>query len=208
MKGHRESRASLALKREIGDEEGQAISLHQLSMLYRLKGTTRPRWLAARRRRSWRRKAETSRRRGRDLHQQGLIFTRLARAAADRRRGRDPPARRPSNASRRAWRSAGASGARPARPKALGELGKLWLDAGQVREAIDPLPRHWKYLRARENPARWARPRTSAPSTNARAITRRAERSAGVGVLSSRPATNVGGHRAYIAWVRGKMGSG
>ena len=81
--GHREAGCQRwSSDSEIGDEEGQAISLHQLSMLYRLKED-----YAAALARS--QEAETLNRKlgrevgvARTLHEQGLIHNGLARAAA------------------------------------------------------------------------------------------------------------------------------
>ena len=144
------------MRAQHGNEEGQAISLHQLSMLYRLTedyhhgpgpqpggGGAEPQARASRRG-----VAAT-------LHEQGLIYNlNMARAAGtdDEAAGHRQQAverfQQSLAINRRIGNEAGAA-------NSLGELGKLLRDAGQMREAIaaftEVLP---KLTRRLDNPVK------------------------------------------------------
>jgi tetratricopeptide (TPR) repeat protein len=144
---------SLGLEKERGNKEGQAISLHQLSILFMLRGdyaTALARSEEA---------AEIDRRHNdqaglaADLHQQGLILNALAHAAqsdAERetqRRAAFERFRGSLEIKRRIGNEAGAA-------DSLGELGKLLLDAGQLREAIAAFSEALEIYRRLGNPAK------------------------------------------------------
>ncbi|MBM3123128.1 MAG: tetratricopeptide repeat protein, partial [Chloroflexi bacterium] len=134
------SDVALTIRREIGDEEGQAISLHQLSILYMLKedygaALARSQEAEALFRKLGREVGVAS-----NLHEQGLIYNRQASAAeAARAASGDAEAAAHRQAAfdrfteslaieRRIGNEAGAA-------DELGELGKLLMDAGRMREA-------------------------------------------------------------------------
>ena len=120
---------------EIGDEEGQAISLHQLSMLYMFKEDYAAALARSQEAEALARKLGDEARLASSLHQQGIIYTDLARAAADDAEAATASVGPRSSASTRAWPSNGASGTRPAPPRRWGRWAN-WMDAGQMREAI------------------------------------------------------------------------
>jgi tetratricopeptide (TPR) repeat protein len=141
----------LALHREIGNEEGQAISLHQLSILHMLKEDD-----AAALARS-QESTEIDRKRGNDamlaidFHHQGLIFNRMARAAATG----DEAATHRAAALERFQASLAIArriGDQACAASTLGELGKLWMDAGQMREAIAAFTEAMEIDQRRGNP--------------------------------------------------------
>lgn len=130
---------SRTIHQQRGDEQGQAISLHQLSMLHMLQGTLETALARSREAEVLFRKLGIEAHVAATLHQQGLIFNRMARAAAPERHS-DPGApdhRRQAaerfqeslDIKRRIGDEAGAA-------DSLGELGKLLMDAGQYTEAI------------------------------------------------------------------------
>jgi tetratricopeptide (TPR) repeat protein len=126
---------SMELKQEIGFEEGQAISLHQLSILYMLKEDYSAAHARSQEAEKLARKLNNEQFLAAVLHQQGLIYTDLARAAATS----DEATAHRAAALERFQASLAISrriGDQATTGKALGELGKLWQDAGQMREAI------------------------------------------------------------------------
>ena len=130
--------ASLEIEREIGDEEGQAISLHQLAMLYRSRARWGRRWRAAGRRRRWPASWGIAHGVAKRLHEQGLILTLMTPEQAAASLGVEEGPRALAFArfqeslklSRRIGNEGGAA-------DSLGELGKLLRDAGQYKEAIE-----------------------------------------------------------------------
>ena len=101
-------------KESDGNEEGQAISLHQLSMLYRLTEDYATALARSQEAEALARKLGIEAHVAATLHEQGLIYNRMARAAAPAAAA--ATASKPSPASSRAWRSSAASATRPARP--------------------------------------------------------------------------------------------
>jgi tetratricopeptide (TPR) repeat protein len=148
--------ASLRMKQEDSDEEGQAISLHQLSMLYRHKGDDYATAMARSQE-----AAEIDRKRGdqaglaADLHEQGLILNELARTAqtdeegTTHRRAAVERFQQSLAIKRRIGDQAGAA-------STLGELGKLLRDAGQMREAIAATTEALEIVTRLGNPAKMA----------------------------------------------------
>jgi tetratricopeptide (TPR) repeat protein len=126
---------SLKLEKERGDEEGQAISLHQLSILYMLQGDYPTALARSQEAEKLNRSSGRKHLLAGNLHQQGLILTALARAAQTEEEGttyRRAALERFQQSlaiRRRIEDQAGAA-------DTLGELGKLLRDAGQMREAI------------------------------------------------------------------------
>ena len=199
--------ASLRLKEAIGDEAGQAISLHQLAMLYRMQADY-PAALA----RSQAAEA-LARKLGNDaflaamLHEQGIIYIQMAGAAA----AADGPAHRQQAAqcfqeslaiSRRIGDEAGAA-------STLNELGKLLLEAGQMAEAIAAFNEALAIARKQNNP-KMALSLESLGSVHER----QGEYAAALGKYQEALALkqqymapqNVAITEANIARVRGKMG--
>jgi tetratricopeptide (TPR) repeat protein len=126
---------SLALEKERENEEGQAISLHQLSMLYRFKEDYAAALARSQESEALFRKRNIESHVAATLHEQGIIHIKIARAAAT---GDEAAAHRAAAGerfeaslaiSRRIENQADAA-------DTLSELGKLWMDAGQMREAI------------------------------------------------------------------------
>ena len=128
--------ASLAMKRERGDEEGQAISLHQLSMLYMLKEDYPAALARSGEAEALDRKLGDQAGLAADLHEQGLVYNRMARAAAS-----DAEAGRYRQAafdrfteilaiSRRIGDEAGAA-------DSLTELARILMGSERYREAIE-----------------------------------------------------------------------
>ena len=72
--------ASLQIEREIGNEEGQAISLHQLSMLYEMKEDYDTALAYSQQAEALARKLGNDDLSRCQLHEQGLIFTALPTA--------------------------------------------------------------------------------------------------------------------------------
>jgi tetratricopeptide (TPR) repeat protein len=126
---------SLGLGKERGDEEGQAISLHQLSILSMLQGDYPTALTRSQEAEKLARKLNNDRFLAAMLHQQGLILTDLARAAqtdekrATHRRAAAERFQQSLDIKRRIGDQAGAV-------DTLHELGKLLMAAGQMREAI------------------------------------------------------------------------
>jgi tetratricopeptide (TPR) repeat protein len=127
--------AALTIRRVIGDEEGQAVSLHQLSTLYEAKDDYTAALACSKEAEKLARKLRNEQFLAGMLHEQGIILVRLARATTtgDEATTHLAAAVERFQASlaveRRIGDQAGAG-------KTLGELGKLWRDAGQMREAI------------------------------------------------------------------------
>ncbi len=126
---------SLKLKQEIDFEEGQAISLHQLAMLYEMKEDYETALARSQAAEALARKLELEDGVAKCLHEQGLIYNGMARSAEDEeKRGelRQTAVSRFQDSiaiNRRIGDESGTA-------DALGELGKLLRDAGQMNEAI------------------------------------------------------------------------
>jgi tetratricopeptide (TPR) repeat protein len=126
---------SLSIEREIGNEEGQAVSLHQLAILYRFQGDYATALARNQEAEKLFRKLNIEAHIAATLHEQGLILTNLARAAQTDEEGtahlRAAAERfeQSLDINRRIGNEADAA-------STLSELGKLWMDAGQMREAI------------------------------------------------------------------------
>jgi tetratricopeptide (TPR) repeat protein len=129
---------SLEINREIGDEEGQAISLHQLSilsMLHRMQGDLETALARCREAEVLARDVGNEALVAATLHQQGLIFNWMVRAAednavaGDRREAAAERFQVAYEVSRRIGNEAGAA-------DSLGELGKLLRDAGEYQKAV------------------------------------------------------------------------
>jgi tetratricopeptide (TPR) repeat protein len=129
---------SLGLAKERGDEEGQAIDLNNLSILYHNKGDYATALARSQEAEGISRKLNLEHGIAKCLHQQGLILTGLAHAAQTDKEGtthlRDAFGhfQQSLDIKRRIGDEAGTG-------KTLGELGKLLMDAGQMREAIEAL---------------------------------------------------------------------
>ena len=130
--------ASLKITREIGDEEGQAISLHQLSMLYRLKGELGEAMARSRAAEALARKMGLEHGVAKCFHEQGIILMLMTPEQAAASLGTEEAPRALAFArfqesleiSRRIGNEGGSAAA-------LAELGKLLMDAGQYKEAIE-----------------------------------------------------------------------
>jgi tetratricopeptide (TPR) repeat protein len=116
--------ASLKIRREINDEEGRAISLHQLSILYMFKEDYDTALQHSQEAEAIDRKRGDMAGLAADLHQQGLFLNRLKRPSEASERFRDS-----LEINRRIENESDAA-------DSLGELGTLLMDAGQMREAI------------------------------------------------------------------------
>ncbi len=129
------SERQLELDRELKDERGQAISLHQLSVLYRRQGDYATALACSEEAEKLNRKLNHEVGVAPNLHQQGLILNDMARAAQthkERTTHRRAAAERFQQSlaiKRRIGYEGGVA-------DSLGELGKLLMDAGQMREAI------------------------------------------------------------------------
>jgi tetratricopeptide (TPR) repeat protein len=127
--------ASLEMNREDGNEEGQAISLHQLSVLYGLSEDYPTALARSQEAEALARKLGLEDGTAKTLHEQGLIYNCLADAARmeDETTGhRQQAFERFQESLEIAQRIGGEAGA----ADSLGELGKLLMDAGQMWEAI------------------------------------------------------------------------
>ena len=126
---------SLKLKKERGDEKGQAISLHHLSIFYYIKGDYTTALACSEEAERIARKVENEALTAATLHQRGLILNDLADAAqTDEERMTHLRTtfeclQQSLAISRRIGNEDGAA-------STLGELGKLLMDAEQMREAI------------------------------------------------------------------------
>ncbi len=116
--------AALQIDRERGDEEGQAISLHQLSIFYMLKQDYDAALAHSQQGEALARKLGNNQFLAAMLHEQGLIFNRLNR--------KQDAFERFSERLKIARRIGDESGA----ADSLGELGKLYGGTGMLREAI------------------------------------------------------------------------
>ena len=134
---------SLAHAARIGDEEGQAISLHQLSMLYRLKEDYAAALARSQEAEKLNRKLGIEALVAATLHEQGLIYNRHGPRRGDRRRGRDPP-----RGGRRTL--PGEPGDQPAH-RGRGRRGRL---AGRAGQAAAWMPGRCG-RRLRRSPKRW-----------------------------------------------------
>ena len=204
--------AALVLRQERGDEEGQAISLHQLSMLYMLKEDYAAALARSQEAEALVRKLGNEADVAATLHEQGLIYN-----LPGPRRGRPTTrpratARPPSSASPRAWRSTGASGTRPARPTRWASWASCgWTPGGCGRRSR----RSMNALRSTSGWAirsRWASAwNTWAPSTNARASYAAAleKYQQALELLRKYGSPQEQAiEKQHIARVRGKMGNG
>jgi tetratricopeptide (TPR) repeat protein len=144
---------SLGLSKERGDEEGQAVALNNLSILYRNKGDYATALDRSQEAEKLSRSGEREYLLAGNLHQQGLILTDLARAAQT---GEERTAHLRAAAGRfqqsldikrRIGDEGGAA-------DSLGELGKLWMDAGQMREAIEAFTECAEIYQRTNNPAK------------------------------------------------------
>ena len=144
---------SLELFREQGDKKGQAISLHRLSIFYRYKGDYATALALSEEAERLYRKLQHEAGMAWSLHQQGTILRLMAgaaqiddegmthlRAAAER-------FRQSLAIKRRIGNEAGAA-------DSLGELGKLWMAAGQMREAIAAFTECAEIYQRTNNPAK------------------------------------------------------
>jgi tetratricopeptide (TPR) repeat protein len=128
----------LALHRESGYEEGQAISLHQLSILYMLQSDYPTALARSQEAEKLARKLKNDHFLAATLHQQGLILIHLAHATQTdeegtaHRRAAFERFQQSLAINRRIGNEAGAA-------HTLHELGKMLRDAGQMREAIAAL---------------------------------------------------------------------
>jgi tetratricopeptide (TPR) repeat protein len=141
----------IAQKAQIAEYE--AISLHQLSMLYRGKGDYAMALARSQEAEKLARQLKNDQFLAAMLHEQGLILNRLAGAAqseAERetqRRAAFERFQESLDISRRIGNEGGAA-------DSLGELGKLLLAAGQLREAIAAFSEALEIYRRLGNPAK------------------------------------------------------
>jgi tetratricopeptide (TPR) repeat protein len=125
----------LQIARDEGLTEQEGISLYNLSILYHIKGDYATALARSQEAEKLARKVKNEALTATTLHQQGLILNGLAHAAQadeDRmthRRAAMERFRQALDISQRIGDEAGAA-------DTLGELGKLWMFAGQMREAI------------------------------------------------------------------------
>lgn len=127
--------ASLEIDRQRGDEQGQAISLHQLSIFHRKQEAYQHALKHSQVAEELSRKLGIEALTATTLHTQGLIFNEMARAAKDEnavRGHRQTAAERFSQSLKINRRIGNQSGT----GKSLGEIGKLLLDDGQFDKAI------------------------------------------------------------------------
>jgi tetratricopeptide (TPR) repeat protein len=116
--------ASLEIEREIGNEKGQAISLHQLSILYRLKEDYDRALETSKAAEALARRVDSEYHIAMTLHEQGIILKRMGRSDEAFARFQES-----LTIKRRIGNEAGAA-------DSLGEIGKLLRDAGHIQEAI------------------------------------------------------------------------
>jgi len=116
--------ASLQIKCEIGNEEGQAISLHQLSILYRHKEDYETALARSREAEELARKLDNDHFLAKTFQAQGIIFNQMDRSGEASERFR-----KSLEILRHIGDESGAA-------DSLGELGKLLQDTGQMRKAI------------------------------------------------------------------------
>jgi tetratricopeptide (TPR) repeat protein len=127
---------AMTLNRELGDQEGQAISLHQLTSLYLFKKHYAAALDYGRMAEALAREVVNEAYVATILHTQGLIYTDLARTrvgemeAAQHRQAAFDLFAESLAINRRIGNKAVAA-------DSLGELGKLHIDAGRMREAIE-----------------------------------------------------------------------
>ena len=160
---------SLALEKERENEEGQTISLHQLSILHLRKEDYAAALARSQEAEKLARKLNNEQFLAAMLHQQGLILIREARAAAT---GDEAATHRgqPSNASRPAWRSVGALGTRPAPASRWGNWASYGWTLGKCRRRSPHLPRILRSISVWDNPIKSASALNCwVPCTNARA---------------------------------------
>jgi tetratricopeptide (TPR) repeat protein len=127
--------ASLEIKQSISYKEGQAISLHQLSILHDMQKDY-PRALErSQAAEALNRKLKREVGVALNLHEQGNIFNEMARAAGDESAAREYI----RTAAERFTQSLEINrriGNQSAAADTLCELGKLWMEAGQMPQAI------------------------------------------------------------------------
>jgi tetratricopeptide (TPR) repeat protein len=176
---------SLRLSEEIGNEEGQAISLHQLAMLYRMQEDCPTALARSQAAEKLARKVGNEALTATTLHEQGLIYNEMARddggrrarhftsfsassepaegtkdegVESDEQRVTTPPNYR-SLAAQRFQKSLAIQqriGDEGGTASTLNELGKLLLDAGQMRAATVAFREALEIFRRQGNPARAA----------------------------------------------------
>jgi tetratricopeptide (TPR) repeat protein len=146
---------SLGLDEERGDEKGQAIALNNLSILYMLQGDYATALARSQEAEKLSRSSEREDLLAANLHEQGLILNWMAREAqTDEERMAHLAAaverfQQSLAIERRMGNQAGAA-------DTLGELGKLWRDAGQMREAIAAFTEALETFRRLGNPIKIA----------------------------------------------------
>jgi tetratricopeptide (TPR) repeat protein len=141
------------IAQETQNAEYEATSLHQLSMLYRLKEDYATALARSEEAEKLARKLGNQALVAAPLHEQGLIHNKLARAAQSEgerqthRRAAAERLQRSLEIQRRIGDEAGAA-------DTVGELGKLLMEAGQLREAIVALTEFTETQRRLGNPAK------------------------------------------------------
>jgi tetratricopeptide (TPR) repeat protein len=137
-----QQQASLDIKRELGNEEGQAISLHQLSMLYRMKEEYVRALETSRQAETLACKVGNEALRATTLHEQGLILKHIGKPAEAFARFQESLA-----IQQRIGAEAGAA-------DSLGEIGKLLMATGRMAEAIAAFNEDLETQRQLNNPAK------------------------------------------------------
>lgn len=146
-------KASLDINREIGDEEAQVISLHQLSILYTLTEDYPTALAHSREAGAMARKLGLEDGVAKTLHGQGLIYNQMARAAEAETKANEylqtawEQLQASLDIKRRIGDEAGAGAT-------LAELGTLLLDAGQMNDAIAAFNEVLAIFQRTNNPAK------------------------------------------------------
>ena len=148
--------AALAIQHDISDEEGQAISFHQLAVLHSLKNDYGTALAYSEKAEAIDRKRDDAAGLASDLHEQGVILACIAEIASSAADEAEANCLREA-ALDRFTESLSISqriGNKIGMADALMELGELWMKKGQMREAIDALQKGAEIYQQQSNAAK------------------------------------------------------